>query len=46
MISVIIPVHNAERFLTRCVESVLHSTYSDLEIILIENGSTDNESGT
>ena len=41
MISVIIPVHNAERFLTRCVESVLHSTYSDLEIILIENGSTD-----
>lgn len=41
MISVIIPVHNAEKFLSRCINSVLHNTYSDLEILLIENGSTD-----
>ena len=42
MISVIIPVHNTEQYLERCVNSVLDSTYKDLEIILVENGSTDN----
>lgn len=42
MISVIIPVHNAEKFISRCVDSVLQSTYSDLQILLIENCSTDN----
>ena len=42
MISVIVPVHNVEEFLPRCINSILKSTYSDLEILLIENGSTDN----
>ena len=41
MISVIIPVHNAESFLERCINSILTNTYQDLEVILIENGSTD-----
>ena len=41
MISVIIPVHNVERFLEKCVKSVLENTYKDIEVILIENGSTD-----
>lgn len=41
MISVIIPVHNAESFLERCINSILTNTYKDLEVILIENGSTD-----
>lgn len=44
MISVIIPVYNAEKYLTRCIDSVLGQTYSDLEVILINDGSTD-ESG-
>ena len=42
MISVIIPVHNVEKYLSRCLDSVLANTYKDLEIILVENGSTDN----
>ncbi len=42
MISVIIPVHNTEKFLPRCLNSVLNGTYRDLEILLIENGSSDN----
>lgn len=42
MISVIVPVHNVEKFLPRCINSILRSTYSNLEILLIENGSTDN----
>ncbi len=41
MISVIIPVYNVERYLSRCIGSVLHSTYADFELILVDDGSTD-----
>ncbi len=41
MISVIIPVYNAEPYLNRCIDSVLASAYSDFEIILVNDGSTD-----
>lgn len=40
-ISVIIPVYNTERWLKECVESVLSQTYHDIEILLIDDGSTD-----
>ena len=40
-ISVIIPVHNTEPYLKRCVESVRNQTHKELEIILVENCSTD-----
>lgn len=42
VISVIIPVYNAEKYLTRCVESIRSQTYNSLEIILINDGSKDN----
>lgn len=41
-VSVIIPIYNVETFLTRCVESVLNQTMKELEIILVNDGSTDN----
>lgn len=41
LISVIIPVFNIENFLERCVDSVRLQTYSNLEIILVDDGSTD-----
>ena len=41
MISVIIPVYNVEPYLAACVSSVTGQTYSDLEILLIDDGSTD-----
>ena len=41
MISVIVPVHNGEKTLRRCVDSILISTEKDIEVILVENGSTD-----
>ncbi len=40
-ISVIIPVFNVENYLNRCVESVLRQSYKNLEVLLIDDGSTD-----
>ena len=40
-ISVIVPVYNVETYLERCVESILHQTYTNFELILINDGSTD-----
>ncbi len=41
LVSIIIPVYNVEKYLERCVESVIHQTYNNLEIILVNDGSTD-----
>ena len=41
MLSVIIPVYNVEKYVERCVSSVVSQTYRDLEIILVDDGSTD-----
>lgn len=42
MISIIIPVYNVAGYLEKCIESCLAQTYSDFEIIAINDGSTDN----
>lgn len=44
MISIIIPVYNVEKYLSACLESILIQSFRDLEIILIDDGSTDNSS--
>jgi len=41
-ISVIVPIYNTEPYLKRCLDSIVNQTYSNLEIILINDGSTDN----
>lgn len=41
MVSIIIPVYQAEKYLTNCVESILNQTYKNFEIILVDDGSDD-----
>lgn len=41
-ISVIVPVYNAEQYLHRCIDSILAQTFTDFELLLIDDGSKDN----
>ena len=41
MVSIIVPVYNAEQYLRRCVDSILNQEYTDFELFLIDDGSTD-----
>ena len=41
MISIIVPVYNVKEYLNDCVESIINQTYKDIEILLVDDGSTD-----
>lgn len=41
LVSMIVPVYNAEKTVDRCVNSILNQTYKDFELILLDDGSTD-----
>ena len=42
MVSIIVPVYQTEKYVGRCIESLVNQSYQDLEIVLIDDGSTDN----
>lgn len=42
VISVIVPVYNVEKYLERCLDSIINQTLKDVEIICVNDGSTDN----
>ena len=41
MISVIVPIYNVERYINKCIDSIIHQSYKNLEIILVDDGSPD-----
>lgn len=41
-ISIIVPIYNIEEYVSRCIDSILKQTYSNLDIVLVDDGSTDN----
>lgn len=41
-VSIVIPIYNVEKYLNRCIESVINQTFSEIEVIALNNGSTDN----
>lgn len=41
MISIIVPVYNTEKYLDQCIQSILSQTYTDYELLLVDDGSTD-----
>lgn len=42
LVSIIVPVYNSERTISRCIDSVIHQSYSNIQIIIIDDGSSDN----
>ena len=42
LVSIIVPVYNVEQYLEKCVNSIINQSYKNLEIILVDDGATDN----
>ena len=40
-ISIIVPIYNVERYLVQCIDSILNQTYKEIQVILVDDGSTD-----
>lgn len=44
LVSVVLPIYNVEKYLDECIQSIVHQTYTDIEVLLVDDGSTDSSS--
>ena len=44
LVSIIVPVYNIEKYINRCIDSIIKQSYKKIEVIIIDDGSTDNSS--
>ena len=42
LVSIVVPIYNVEKYIDKCVDSIINQTYKNLEIILVDDGSPDN----
>ena len=42
LVSIIVPIYNVSEYLERCIKSLINQTYKNIEIVLVNDGSTDN----
>jgi glycosyltransferase involved in cell wall biosynthesis len=45
IVSIIVPIYNSEKYLSKCIDSILHQNYKELQVILVDDGSTDKSGG-
>lgn len=45
LISIVVPVYNSEKYLKRCVDSILGQSYKEIEVLLVDDGSIDASGG-
>ncbi len=42
LVSIVVPMFNAQKYIKECIESIINQAYKDIQVIMVDDGSTDN----